>query len=432
MKYILKYTGILPNDDDILISCSIFKLKNIYKDISKYIDGLYILLETVLLNNIKLIVFYDDSIKYDIQFNNIFNKYKNKILFCYYKFNDFIDKDGYHKGIFGTFVRLMPIFLKNIKYKCLFISDIDYDINRCNLIVYIINKFIKSKYNLCFNYIIGREYRYNNLYSIPNTNMLILFNFYTKKKYYKIESIFFNFLNKLKNNDKEIYNIINNKINITNEYLNKYNYTLSNSRQIRNIDNNMFSYGVDELFLNIEIMPYIIKNEHNIGVIYSYDKLKYYITNILDNDIINDNIYKKLYNKIIKKISLNDDISNDIILMNTKEIQENERKHYGKFEQYNKEYLNKLIYILSNNIGNKITNIFIVLKYFIKYIMKLYNKYPNKKENIKLWIINLKLHKYKGIHKFFMNSNSINLIIKNDLLEIYNFNKLLSKKLKKN
>ncbi len=62
-----------------------------------------------------------------------------------------------------------------------------------------------------------------------------------------------------------------------------------------------------------------------------------------------------------------------------------------------------------------------MLKYFIKYIMKLYNKYPNKKENIKLWIINLKLHKYLKIQ-----------IIKNDLLEIYNFNKLLLKKLKKN
>ena len=161
--------------------------------------------------------------------------------------------------------------------------------------------------------------------------------------------------------------------------------------------------------------------------------MKYYITNILNNDIINDDIYKKLYNKIIKKISSNNDIKNDIALMNTQEVKDNEKKYYGKFDKFNKEHLNKLIYILTNSIGNgiyKITNIFYILKYFIKNIMKLYKKYPNKKEKIKLWIINLKLHKYRGMHKsFFMNQDLTNIVIKNDLLKIYNFNKLLSKKL---
>ena len=63
MKYKFKYTGIFPNKNDILISCSIFKLKNLYKDFSKYTIGLNILIETVLLNNMKIIVYYDNSIK---------------------------------------------------------------------------------------------------------------------------------------------------------------------------------------------------------------------------------------------------------------------------------------------------------------------------------------------------------------------------------
>jgi len=423
MKYQFIYTGELPTNNDILISCSIFKLKNMYKKFEKYINGLVNLIYTVLLNNIKLIVYYDDSIKDDIEFNNIFNTYKNKIIFCYYKFNDFIDEDGYHKGLFGTFVRISPIFLKEINYKCLYVSDVDHPIDYYNYIIYSINKFIKSKYNFGVIYKIGYEYNYNNYYSIPNTNISIILNIYTKKKYYNIKTIFINFLQKINNNDKEILDIIKNKVNITNDFLNKYDTGYKTNKQIKYADINIFSYGIDELFINREFMPYIIKKEdNNIGVIYVYDNLKYYIHNILDNDIVSDKIYKKIYDNIINNIN---DISNDILLMNSNKFKQN-RKYYGRYDKYNKEHLNKLIYIITNSIGNnndKLSNLYIILKIFIKNIIKLYKKYPNKKINTDKWILNLKLHKHKGLIK-----NVFNEIIKKDLLKIYSFTKLLNKK----
>ena len=319
----------------------------------------------------------------------------------------------------------MPIFIKEIKYKCLYVSDIDHNKNHCNYIIYSINKFMESKYNFCVNYKIGREYTYNNLYSIPNTNLSIILNFYTKKKYHKIQTIMINFLNKLNNNDEKILDIIKNKVKITNDFLTKHDSSYSIDKQIKYTDIDIFSYGVDELFINNKLMPYIIKKENNnIGVIYIYDNLKNYIHNIINNDMIDNKIYKNIYNNIINKISSIDDINNDLLFINSNKFKMN-RKYYGRYENFNKEHLNKLIHIVINSIGtNKLTNIYIILKIFIKNIMKLYKKYPIKKINTKEWIINLKLHKHKGLHK-----GSQNEIIDKNLLKIYNFTKLLNKKI---
>jgi hypothetical protein len=434
MKYKLEYTGIFPTDDDILISCSIFKLKNSYKDFSKYIDGLKLLIDTTISNNMKMIIFYDHSMDSDNDFKQIIDKYKTKILFCSYRFDDIIDDDGYHKGVFGTFVRFMPIFLTEIRYKCLFVSDIDYPIYEIKIhIMYLINKFIGTKYDFNVIYKIGYEYSYNNCYSIPNTTLCVFFNFYSKKKYYEFENIFFDFLNKLNINDDTLLDIINKKIETTDSFYKKNDITMTNENKIiKRKDNNMFSYGVDELFLNTIIMPYLIKSKEKMSVIYMYDVLRDYIQNILNNDKIDDSIYKQMYYNIIDKNLIGFSKEDDKKLMESKKYFKYKMRYsgisYNKYDKYNKEHLNKILYIISQSVGeneNRLKNHYQIIQNFIKEVMKMYKKYPNLKKNVHKWILNFKLHKKKGIIR---KKEMINYIIKNDLLKFYNFNKLLKKK----
>lgn len=391
MKYKLKYTGTFPTNNDILISCSIFKLKNPYKDFSKYIDGLKMYIEKILLNNMKIIIYYDNSIKDDENFKKIFDLYKTKILFCYYRFRDFI-KDGYHKGLFGTFIRLMPIFMHRIKYKCLYVADIDLNNYEVNFNIYYIKKFIETNYNISLYYVIGYENIYFNLYNIPNTNITLHFNLLTKNKYYGSKKIFIDFLNKINNNDKDIEIILNKRKELT--------HRLNNNIKLTNNDTTMYAYSIDELFFNKYLIPYLIKNEENIGVIYFKNALNKYIYNIIDNNI-NDIEYEKIYNKIIKKIGYSDKL------------------------EY-KTYLEKLNHIITYSIGkdnDSIINFYKILKLFVKYILKLYKKFPNKRKNSNEWMKNLLLHKFKTVI-----TQKLLYIEKLDLLKIYNFRDLIKLK----
>lgn len=433
MKYKLEYTGIFPTNDDILISCAIFKLKNSYKDFSNYIDGLKLLINTIILSNMKMIIFYDHSMDSDDDFKQIIDKYKKQLLFCHYYFDNIIDEDGYHKGIFGMFVRFMPIFLKEIKYSCLFVSDIDYPIYEIKMHIYLIKKFMTTRYDFNFIYKISYEYNYNNYYSIPNTTLCVLFNFYSKKKYYEAENIFFDFINKLNTNDDKLSDIITKKIEITDRFYKKNDKIITSEIKIaKRKDNNMFSYGVDELFLNSTIIPHLVKNREKISVIYMYDRLRDYIQNILDNDKIDDSIYKKIYYNIIDKklIGFTKDDDKKLIESKTylKYIMNYSGKKYNRYEKYNKEHLNKLLYVISQSVGedeNKFKNHYQIIKNFIKEIMKMYKKYPNLKKSVDRWIINFKLHKKRGIIR---KGDNIFYAIRNDLLKFYSFNKLLKKK----
>ena len=44
-----------------------------------------------------------------------------------------------------------------------------------------IKEFIDSKYKYAFNYKIGYEWKYMSLYNVPNTNVALLFNMYSKE-----------------------------------------------------------------------------------------------------------------------------------------------------------------------------------------------------------------------------------------------------------
>lgn len=407
MKYKFKFYGNESLEDSILISCSIFKLKNKeYRDIFLYLDGLRNLILYVIELNYNILIYFDKSIKDYDKFKELFNEfipYKN-VRFCKYIFEDFLDNENknYHKNIFGVFVRLFPIFDENIKYKCLYISDIDLHLIERLLYVNIhIKKFLKSKYNIGACYKIGYEFKYSDLFNIPNMNITLLLNMLFKNHHYEIKNILFDFLVKLNNNDENIKELLIKKNNIIINFLKekesfiKKDYS-ENQKIITNV-NEMFCYGIDELFINKYFIPKILENNNNkIGIFIIYDRLRDYTYHILDKNLSLEN-FKKIYFKIFKDNA--DKLTKEDI-----------------FKKINY----KLIVINGKDINEKIYNFYKILKRFIKIMTNLKEKYIKKPYGY-IWIKNLLLHKYKGLYRqlFINNKDPINLNILSKYIKIY-------------
>jgi len=414
-NYKLKYYGTYPTNDSILLSCAIFKLKKYYRVLDEYVNGLDKLIKTVIEYNYHIIIYFDKSIENDEKFIDIFNKYNknNHVLFCKYIFYDYLDIEDktYHKNIFGMYVRLLPIFDKNIKYKCLYISDID--LTDLELSAYVctgIQKFIDSEYKIAAYYKIGYEYKYNNLFSIPNTSITLLSNIAIKKHYYRIKKIFFNYLFRLNNNDEEIKQIIMDKNVLTTIRLDKlqkfFDMDSKINQKILSDENDLFSYGIDELFTNRYLIPAM--DIDKIGIFYIYDSLVRYTHHIVNIESLPSNTLTKMLDKLTKSYNY----------------------HIGqhlKYKYYNNIYLNKINYLLVHGIGNnnieKIINFYKIIKRYIKYMIVLSKKYGKLK--YKIWLDNLILHKNKGLYlQIFMANNISDKKFLEKYIKIYSFRKL--------
>jgi len=413
MKYKLEYFGTYPNNDSILLSCSIFKLKKYYNSIDKYINGLIDLITFVLNYKYHIIIYFDHSIEEDELFKKLYNEYiiNKNILFCKYRFDDFINEEEYHKNIFGMYIRLLPIFTKEIKYKCLYISDIDLIVNERKIFLDIqMNKFINSKYDIAVDYKIGYEYKYNDLYNIPKTNICVLSNLYFKKHYPNVKKILFKFLNKLNNNDKKIKKIVYDKNDLFVKYFNSKEFIRPNEKHsTKLIDYDLFAYGVDELFTNKYLMKYLLKENISCGVFYLYDSLVKYTYNILNFDTIPIKFVEKLFNKMNKNLN----------------IQQRENLKYKHLENIT---LNKINYLFTCKKGTPediMHRFHKILKRYIKYILVLNKKYLKKENFNNVWLQNLLLHTHKGFYRqLLVEANIIPNTFKK-YIKIYSLNKLI-------
>ncbi|ATZ80828.1 hypothetical protein BMW23_0782 [Bodo saltans virus] len=440
MSYTLKYNGTFPNNDSIVMSSVFFKLKNMYKSIKIYMEGLERLIKIIKENKYHLILYYDNSVINDNDFLDMYNKYvkDENILFCKYSFPKYQDSDGYHKGTFGTLIRYLPIFSKKIQYKCLYICDVDLTYGELKLYIEnCLSLFMESKYKFAALYKIGYEWKYQDLYNIPNTNITILANLMTKK-HLKMKKIFFDFLNKINMNDKELVDIKNKKENIRQEKIKNVKQfathisiddAVLNAENIKN-DTNLFSYGIDELFVNKYLLYNILK-KHKIGVFYIYDNLDKFQHKIINFESIPDDQLEKYYKKVFGKY-------NNLILNSIYDL--NDRTFYiQQRNEHIKKLFNLLISILkglnfvhkNNNLETLLETTRYILKRFIKYTIKYGEKYPTDSSND--WINNLLLHKKKGMF-FFMNHKithkNYNQYDLKKFIKIYSLNKLIEQKRK--
>lgn len=141
-------------NNDIVISASLFTFKGAYNKISLYVRGLSVAIKRFKQYNkkIKFVIFYDVEID---ALNDLASRYDGVYL-CKFNFPEFKlceDQDdcdnSSHIGVFGVFMRYLPMFLTKFKYSYLYIIDCDiWNEDTMRFVMNILKTFIKTKASL--------------------------------------------------------------------------------------------------------------------------------------------------------------------------------------------------------------------------------------------------------------------------------------------
>lgn len=289
---VIKYIGSEPESTDIILSCSIFKLGSMYKDISIYMNGLFNLIkflrdenETKHDGKYFLFIYHDHSTANDANFLKIHDVIKgnNKIKLCEYYCSKFIDKEsGLHLGIFGMFIRSLPMYEPKYEKHLKSITDIDMSrVNQLWTIKSNIKKINDAKCDFAVLQRIAYSWRYCNYFDNEYTKDTVKFQIYLRNMYLPIDMMI-DFLNMMIDNSRnqEIVKIIDGIISIKQDVEAKGGeIALPSSRFVGY--KNLFVYGIDEYYLNKLVVPYIIKKLGYYGVIYTNDYLPEYVNSII-------------------------------------------------------------------------------------------------------------------------------------------------------
>ena len=278
-----------------IISISLFKLDNMYRDISAYLDGFANIIKYVKTLNktenrkLHIFLYYDHSLDLDEKFI----KLKHEILkdienglsvvrLLKYNCPEFIS-NGMHRGVFGMFVRSFTMFNSKYHTNIKIISDSDFtDLESLFFINYLPKVMDKSHHKFVAVQKIGYEWKYKNLIINKYLNGAAFGCFMCKNytlpiKYF--ESFLLDLLNTQSSTYKTISNILKtiiqdikdnmditdkNNVNLKTQIINKYkNY-------------GTFAYGLDELFVNLYLINKVMNDLGKIGVVYVSDLLRLY------------------------------------------------------------------------------------------------------------------------------------------------------------
>lgn len=398
----IEYSGNEPNDKSIILSCSLFKLNNMYRDITIYIDGLEdtinfinkLIKDTGL--DIYIFLYYDNSVENDVKFIKLKNNSLKLpfIKLCKYYCPSFI-KNELHQGVFGTLIRFLPFFQEKYNKNLKHVIDVDsLKGEQIYYYKYALPKVYHSHHNFVIFQKIGYEWKYANQYKNNFIDGTSLAAIYLKNITLPIH-ILTNFLKNLRDNNPQIKNIIKNML-IKKIELNKQGNkkeTEIELQKYKKVDH-LFIYGVDELFINKYVINYIIKKYRKIGIIYFSDNLKYYIKEMINWNKSPQKNIQLFLQKMLKNDYIENDknfkkninlLSNKIIMVNINSI---------------KEYENKIKY----------------LRYFYKTLLD----YKKKLIIDSNYLLNLHKHFYTQYQlNFFMLNNSKLLDYVGSRIEIY-------------
>jgi len=213
-------------------------------------------------NNWIIRIHYDDSL-FDFKYKGKYawklfiETYKNnpKVQFVKFKCQKFM-KDGTHRNLFGTIVRLYPLFTKNDKIKMIILFDADSLINR--YYSGLLEDFEKSEDDF---FGISSEFS-------PQDRAV---TFHKKREFYFSMGMI---ASKVKFEHKYWDLLLNNLIDYKNKDFNNLVSLLDDiHREIiyKNRNNNSlkdFRYGIDEVILNFYITKLLKQNNYKIKVIY--------------------------------------------------------------------------------------------------------------------------------------------------------------------
>lgn len=256
-----------PNNSYNIVSVVIFRLEQNYKSMYEYYDKFIYMIKQFkyYFNNYYLRIYFDKSIYIKTK-NNIINDEIDKMWIPLLKnlkklsfvqlveFNhmDFKYDKVFHKGLFPTMIRFIPMFDydNNHNIKTIIISDIDINkshleyIKRCS--EYVNNNKLKFFFRTSFcSFIRGRNYMAQDIANtwlrvmagtiICNNHKfshIILDDFFYQLKYDKYDKNLLKFIN------MDIYNHVSHKAS----------------------DEKIYKYGIDEFFLMYLIKDLIEKN----------------------------------------------------------------------------------------------------------------------------------------------------------------------------
>jgi hypothetical protein len=336
MNYILKNIQVLSNPKkyEVMISVSLFKMKESYRNFSSYIKNLYSWINT-LSDKICVRLYVDESVLEEELFIKLFNQNIKHLEIVLYEFKDFYF-DEYHDGTFGSIVRFLALFDKphipeNIKY--IWISDVDLPI-----------------YN----------FSYENIKDLKRNNVKI--GFYSKAC---------NVVEWVKDDYKYPINagkiIVDRKVKFSYEnfelFLNKVllgEYEEIKNRILKNRENKShyapakyFTYGFDEIYTNEYLRLDIEKYKYIIYYDISLDTLKRVIKSN-SGDKLENNLENNLRNKFLEL--------NELERQMWKSSKSNTKENKIKLRNINNE-----IYDMVKNFEIENTRLKICMNDYIKY-----------------------------------------------------------------
>jgi hypothetical protein len=297
------------NDETHIFSASFFKLNDMYRDITEYINGLLKLINyldkliTKHNQNIHFFLYYDNSIEHDAKFIEI-KQYllsKSFVKLIKYFCSEFMLGDM-HKGVFGTLVRMFPLFDKKYEKNIKSVIDIDFNnfsARKYDTLFFPKNQFLMNKNDVIIGVPIGYEWQYFNLVKPKYLDGFVLGNI-TFNKISLDSNLLRDMLFKINKGDKKIINTFN-KIIEKKRMKNKKWHGFENTNAKIN-PNNLFIYGIDEYFLNSIILDYCIEHNKKIGILYGLDgALNTYLTNVTDWFNQDTNITKQFFREFLKE-----------------------------------------------------------------------------------------------------------------------------------
>ena len=308
-----------PPDKYVVVSFSVFYNKKYIRHtrkstfdntISKQLSFIYNL--TLNINNLKsnklpknwyIRIYYDKSI-FKFKYNNtypwkVFIKQHsnfNRVQFVEYNCPKFI-KDGNHINLFGTMIRLYPIFLTNENTSLVIIFDADNTIT--DKYVNAVNIFMKTKYDYS---ILSSKYQstlYMNDYDKD-----------TYKDYYISMGMLIckiKFKHSYWNKLLEKISVLNSssKFNKLITKLDKIHTLVRPNRKVESYRN--FEYGMDEIIINYYLQQLFDKYNYKIYIIrfqpmvlMIYNRFELFLKYNLKN---NENIVNNIINNIMSKLS---------------------------------------------------------------------------------------------------------------------------------
>jgi len=270
------------DNETFLISCSIFRLKKeeTYRDPAAYIDGLtrmidYVNSPDMWYKNTLLRIYYDSTMRGVVAFDALKSKHgtaDSKVQFVEYDCPGF-KQDDVHYGLFGTMVRMMPLF-QGDRYKLLFIADVDYNYGQIDMHLNGIPKrAMRSNLKWLFLQWIGYEYKYGLHHFNNYLDGTAVANFYSKEHNLPVR-IMDGFL-------KEIVDPGSRASKILAMMRRESRERKEEAVEQVKYSEGLFSYGVDELFLNRYLINEI-RGKETIGQLHFGDKLMNYPVEMID------------------------------------------------------------------------------------------------------------------------------------------------------